>query len=86
MSIVKSRCKHRTVSSGILTRIMQSTCTRNNELITMCLLALSHEAQHYKLDDSLIRQVISKAQAKARERKEGKVERALAKASLALCK
>ena len=50
----------------------------------MCILALRYEAQHYKLDDCLLKQVIPHAQAKARERSEKKVKKALAKASLAL--
>ena len=80
------RAANRAVLSGILTRILQSTS--DDELITMtlCILAFSYEAQHYKLDDCLIKQVIPHARTKARERKERKVERALAKASLALAK
>ena len=70
------------VLSGILTRVLQST--NDDELGTICILALSYEAQHYKLHDCLIKQVVSHARTKGRERKEKKVERALAKASLAL--
>ena len=53
---------------GILTRIMQSTSS--DELIVTGILALRYEAQYYKIQDSLIRQVASQAQAKARERNE----------------
>ena len=47
-------------------------------------LALSYEAQHYKLYDCAIKQVISHARTKAKEGNESELERALAKASLAL--
>ena len=67
---------------GILTRIMQSTSS--DELIVTGVLALRYEAQHYKIQDSLIRQVVSQAQAKARERNERDVVRALDKASQAI--
>ena len=58
----------------------------DSELITMCILALRYEAQHYncKLDDCLLKQVISHARTKARERSERNAEEALAKASLVL--
>ena len=67
---------------GILTRIMQSTSS--DELIVTGALALRYEAQHYKTHESLIRQVVSQAQAKARERHERDVARALDKASQAI--
>ena len=66
---------------GILTRIMQSTSS--DELIVTGILALQYEAQYYKIHDSLIRQVVSQAQAKARERNERDVAKALDKASQA---
>ena len=65
------KAANKAVLSWILTRILQSTS--NDELITMCILALSYEAQHYKLQDCLIKQVISHARTKARERKERKL-------------
>ena len=74
-----SRAANRTVLSGILTRILQSTS--DSELITTCILALRYEAQHHKLDGCLLKQVIAHARAKARERNEINVEGALAKAS-----
>ena len=77
-----SRAANRAVLSGILTRILQSTS--GDELITMCIIALSYEARHYKLDSSLIKQALSHARTKARDRKESEVEKAPAKASLAL--
>ena len=76
------RAANKGVLSGSLTRIPQSTS--DDELLTMCTLAIIYEARHYKLADCIIKQVISDARTKARERKERKVERALAKESLAL--
>ena len=46
----------------------------------MCILALRYEAQHYKLGDCLLKQVIAHAQAKARKRSQRNVEDALADA------
>ena len=69
---------------GILTRIMQSTSS--DALIVTEILALRYEAQHYKIQNSLIRQVVSQAQAKARERNERDVVRALDKASQSIAK
>ena len=66
----------------LLTRIMQSTSSV--ELAVTGILALRYEAHHYKIQDSLIRQVASQAQAKARERNERDVVRALDKASQAI--
>ena len=77
-----SRAANRAVLSGSFTRTLQSTS--DDELITMCILALSYETQHHKLNGCLIRQVISRARNKARERKGSEAERALAKASPAL--
>ena len=71
-----SRAANRTVVSGIPTRILQSTS--DSELITTCILALSYEAHHYKLDGCLLKQVIAHARAKAREINERNVEGALA--------
>ena len=81
-----SRAANRTVLSVILTRILQSTS--DSKLITMGILALQYEAQHYHqvLEDRLLKQVIAQAQFRAREREEKDVEEALAKASLALAK
>ena len=67
---------------GILTRIMQSTSS--DELIVTRMLPLQYEAQHYKIQDSLIRQVVSQAQVKARERNERDVVRVLDKVSQAI--
>ena len=67
-----------------LTRIMQSTSSE--ELIVTGILALRYEAQYYKIQDSLIRQVVSQAQVQARERQERDVEKALNKASQAMAK
>ena len=61
-----SRAANRTVLSGILTRILQSTS--DDKLITMCILALQYEAQHYHLEDYLLKQVIAQAQFRAQER------------------
>ena len=69
---------------GILTRVMQSTSSE--ELIVTGILALRYETQYYKIQDSLIRQVVSQAQAKARERKERDAVKALDKASQAMKK
>ena len=63
----------------ILTQILQSTS--GSELITTCILALSYEAQHYKLDDCLVKQVVNQGK---RKREKSKAEEALAKVSLAL--
>ena len=67
-----STAANRTVLSGILTRILQSAI--DSELITMCILALRYEAQHYKPDGCLLKQVTAHAQAKARERSERNTE------------
>ena len=67
------------VVHGILTRIVQSTS--RDELIVTGVSALQHEAQPYKIKASLLGQVLSQAQSKARERKESNVERGLDKAS-----
>ena len=75
-----SRAANRTVLSGILTRILQSTS--DSELITICILAIRYEAQQYKPDGCLLKQVIAQAQAKPRERKQSKAKEALSKASL----
>jgi hypothetical protein len=73
---------------GILTRIMQST--DSDELIVtgvyMTLLALQYETRYYKIKDSLLGQVVSQAQARARERQESNAERALDKANQAIAK
>ena len=63
---------------------MQSTSSV--ELIVTGVLALQYEARHYKIKDSLLGQVLSQAQAKARERNESNVVRALDKASEAIAK
>ena len=58
-----SRAASRTVLSGILTRIVQSTS--DSKLITMSIPALQYEAQlprHYHLEDHLLKQVIAQAQ------------------------
>ena len=60
--------------------------TSDNKLITMCILALQYEAQHYHLEDHLLKHVIAQAQFRAREREEKDVEEALAEASPALAK
>ena len=62
---------------------MQSTSS--DELIATGTLALRYEAQYYKtrIHGALIRQVVSQAQAKARERNERGAVRALDKASQA---
>ena len=67
LSTKVSRAANRRAMQGRLTRIMQSTSSE--ELIVTGILALCYEAQYYKIQDSLIRQVVSQAQAKARERK-----------------
>ena len=77
-----SNAANRRVLQGILTRIMQSTSSV--ELIVTGMLALQCEAQHCHIKDSLLSQVLSKA--KARERKEGNVVRALDEASQAIAK
>ena len=46
------RAANRTVLGGILIRILQSTS--DNKLITMCILGLRYEAQHYHLEDYLV--------------------------------
>ena len=84
MSTKVSNVANRRLLQGILTGILQST--GSNELIVPGVLALqyvcnNYEAQHYKLKDSLLSQVLSQSQAKARERKERDVKRALDKAS-----
>ena len=79
-----ARAANRTVLSGILTRVLQSTS--DNKLITMCILALQYEAQHCPLEDILLKQVIAQAKFRAREKEEKYVEEALAKASLTLAK
>ena len=58
------------------------------ELIVAAVLApqLQYEAQDYYIKDSLLGQVLSQAQAKARERKESIVVRALDKAGQAIAK
>lgn len=84
LSTKMSRAANRTVFSGIITRILQSTS--DSKLITMCILALQYEARDYHLEDLLLKQVIAQAQFRAREREETNVEEALAKASLALAK
>ena len=61
---------------------MQSTSS--DELIVTRMLPLRYEGQHYKIQDSLIRQVVSQAQVKARERNERDAVRALDKASHAI--
>ena len=84
LSTKASRAANRRVVQGILSRIMQSTSS--DELIVTGILALRYEAQYYKIHDSLIRQDVSQAQAKARERNERDVVRALDKASQAMDK
>ena len=79
-----SNAANRSVLHGILTRIMQST--NSDELIVTGVLALQYETRHYKIKDSLLGQVVSQAQTKARERNESNVERALAKANQAIAK
>ena len=79
-----SRAANRRAIQGILARIMQSTSSE--ELIVTGISALRYEAQYYKIRDSLIRQVVSHAQAKARERQERDVVKALDKASQAMKK
>jgi hypothetical protein len=79
-----SNAANRSVLYGILTRIMQST--NSEELIVTGVLALQYETRHYKIKDSLLGQVVSQAQTKARERNESNVERALAKANQAIAK
>ena len=79
-----SRAANRTVLSGILTRILQSTS--DNKLIAMCIVALQYEARHYHMEDHLLKQVIAQAQFRARERDGKDVEEAPAKASPALAK
>ena len=74
----------RAANEGILTRIAQSAIS--DELIVTGILALRYEAQHYKIQDSLIRQLVSQAQVKARERNEREIVRALDKASHAIAK
>ena len=54
------RAANRTVLSGILTRILQSTS--DNKLVAMCILALQYEAQHYHLEGHLPEQAIAQAQ------------------------
>ena len=83
-----SNAASRRVLQGILTRMMQSISSDelNAQLIVTRVLALQYEAQHYRIKDSLLGQVLSQAQAKARERKESNVERALDKASQAIAK
>ena len=75
---------NRRVLQGILTRILQSTSS--DELIVTGMLALQFEARHCKIKDSLLGQVVSQAQAMARERNESDVESALDKASQAIAK
>ena len=75
---------NRTVLSGILTRILQSTS--DSKLITMCILALQYDDRHYHLEGHLLKQVIAQAQLRARDREENNVEGALATASLAFAK
>ena len=60
--------------------------TSSDELIVTCVLALQYEARCYKINDSLLGQVVSQAQAMAREINESNVERALDKASQAIAK
>ena len=79
-----SRAANRTVLSGILTRIVQSTS--DSKLITMGILALRYEARHYHLEGHLRKQVVAQTQLRARERNERNVVEALAKASLAIAK
>ena len=49
-------------------------------------LALQYETRYYKIKDSLLGQVVSQAQARARERQESNAERALDKANQAIAK
>ena len=84
LSTKVSRAANRKVMQGILTRIMSSTSS--DKLIVTGILALRYEAQYYKIQDLLIRQVVSQAQANARERNQGDVVRALDKASQAIAK
>ena len=79
-----SKAANRRVLQGILTRIMQFTSS--DELIVTGVLALQYEARYYRIKDSLLGQVVSQAQAMARERKESNVERALDNASQAIAK
>ena len=79
------RAANRTVLSGILTRILQSTCS-DNKLITMCILALQYEVRHCHLEGHPPKQVTAQAQFRAREREEENAEGALAKASPASAK
>ena len=79
-----SNADNRRVLHGILTRIMQST--NSDELIVTGVLALQYETRYYKINDSLLGQVVSQAQTRARERNESNVERALDKANQAIAK
>ena len=79
-----SNAANRRVLQGILTRIMQSTSS--DVLIVIGVLALQYEARYYRIKDALLGQVVSQAQAMARETKESTVERALDKASQATAK
>ena len=79
-----SNAANRRVLQGILTKIMQSTSS--DELIVTGVIALQYEARYYSIKDSLLSQVVSQAQAQAREIKESNVERALDKASQAIAK
>ena len=78
------RAANRTVLSGILTQIVQSTSDSN--LITMCMLALRYEARHCHLEGHLLKQVTAQAQFRAREGNERKVAGALENAGLATAK
>ena len=67
-----SNAANRRVLQGILNKIVQSTSS--DELTVTGVLALRYEAQHYKITDSLLGQVLSgESQAQADQEKERKV-------------
>ena len=72
---------NRSVLQAALARTTQSTSS--NELIVTGVSALQYGARYYRIKGSLRGQVVSQAQAMARERKETNAERARDKASQA---